>query len=94
MSRTADVVIVGGGVTGTSIAFHLARGGARNVLLLERNALASGGTGLSVGIVRQLYIARVGERGFGQLKSSIGGERLTQERVLRHRELVSRWQRD
>ena len=55
MSRTADVVIVGGGVTGTSIAFHLAGRGARNVLLLERNALASGGTGLSVGIVRQLY---------------------------------------
>ena len=55
MSRTAGVVIVGGGVTGTSIAFHLARLGVRDVLLLERTALASGGTGRSVGIVRQLY---------------------------------------
>ena len=42
------MAVVGGGVTGTSIAFHLAGRGARNVLLLERNALASGGTGLSV----------------------------------------------
>lgn len=55
MSRTAGVVIVGGGVTGTSIAFHLASLGARDVLLLERDTLASGGTGRSVGIVRQLY---------------------------------------
>jgi glycine/D-amino acid oxidase-like deaminating enzyme len=55
VSRTASVVIVGGGVTGTSIAFHLAGLGVRGVLLLERNALASGGTGRSVGIVRQLY---------------------------------------
>src|SRR4029077_17908579 len=55
VSRTAGVVIVGGGVTGTSIAFHLAGLGVRDVLLLERNTLASGGTGRSVGIVRQLY---------------------------------------
>ena len=55
MSRTAGVVIVGGGVTGASIAFHLAGLGVRDVLVLERNALASGGTGRSVGIVRQLY---------------------------------------
>ena len=55
MSRTAAVVIIGGGVTGTSIAFHLAGLGVRDVLLLERDALASGGTGRSVGIVRQLY---------------------------------------
>jgi glycine/D-amino acid oxidase-like deaminating enzyme len=55
VSRTTGVVIVGGGVTGTSLAFHLAGLGVRDVLLLERNALASGGTGRSVGIVRQLY---------------------------------------
>jgi len=55
VSRRAGVVIVGGGVTGTSIAFHLAGLGVRDVLLLERDALASGGTGRSVGIVRQLY---------------------------------------
>jgi len=55
MTRTADVVIVGGGVTGCSIAFHLAERGVRDVVVLERRFLASGGTGRSVGIMRQLY---------------------------------------
>jgi sarcosine oxidase, subunit beta len=53
--RHAEVVIIGGGVTGASIAFHLATSGVRDVLVLERHSLASGGTGRSVGIVRQLY---------------------------------------
>src|SRR5439155_1113681 len=53
--RHAEVIIIGGGVTGASIAFHLTAVGARDVLLLERKFLASGGTGRSVGIVRQLY---------------------------------------
>lgn len=55
MRRHAEVVIIGGGVTGASIAFHLAASGVRDVLVLERHSLASGGTGRSVGIVRQLY---------------------------------------
>jgi sarcosine oxidase subunit beta len=55
VSRRAEVVIIGGGVTGASIAFHLAEAGVRDVLLVERRFLASGGTGRSVGIVRQLY---------------------------------------
>ena len=55
MSRTADVVIIGGGVTGCSLAFHLAGRGVRRVLLLERRFLGAGGTGRSVGIIRQLY---------------------------------------
>jgi sarcosine oxidase subunit beta len=55
MNRTADVVIIGGGVTGASIAFHLAGIGVRRVVVLERRFLASGGTGRSVGVVRQLY---------------------------------------
>jgi len=53
--RHAEVVIIGGGVTGASIAFNLAAIGVRDVLLLERKSLAAGGTGWSVGIVRQLY---------------------------------------
>jgi sarcosine oxidase subunit beta len=56
--RTADAVIIGGGVTGVSIAFHLAGLGVRRVLVLERRFLGSGGTGRSVGIVRQLYPTR------------------------------------
>jgi sarcosine oxidase subunit beta len=55
VTRTADVVIIGGGVTGVSVAFHLAGAGVRRVVVLERRFLASGGTGRSVGIVRQLY---------------------------------------
>jgi glycine/D-amino acid oxidase-like deaminating enzyme len=55
VTRTADVVIIGGGVTGVSIAFHLAGADVRRVVVLERRFLASGGTGRSVGIVRQLY---------------------------------------
>lgn len=54
-ARPADVVIIGGGVTGASLAFHLARRGVRRVVVLERHFLASGGTGRSVGILRQLY---------------------------------------
>ena len=55
MTRAADVVIVGGGVTGCSIAFHLAEQGVRDVVVLERRFLAAGGTGRSVGVMRQLY---------------------------------------
>ncbi len=55
MTRTAGVVIVGGGVTGVSIAYHLGRLGVRNIVILERRFLGAGGTGRSVGIVRQLY---------------------------------------
>ena len=55
MSRTADVVIIGGGVTGMSLAFHLARRGAGRVVVLEKKFLAAGGTGYSVGVIRQLY---------------------------------------
>jgi glycine/D-amino acid oxidase-like deaminating enzyme len=55
VTRTADAVVIGGGVTGASIAFHLAGLGMKRVLVLERKFLAAGGTGRSVGIIRQLY---------------------------------------
>ncbi len=55
MTSTADVVIIGGGVTGASLAFHLTGLGVGRVLVLERRFLAAGGTGHSVGIIRQLY---------------------------------------
>jgi sarcosine oxidase subunit beta len=55
MTRTADVVVIGGGVTGASVAFHLTALGLGRVLVLERRFLAAGGTGRSVGIMRQLY---------------------------------------
>jgi sarcosine oxidase subunit beta len=54
-ARTADVVIVGGGVTGLSTAFHLTRRGIRNVVVVDKGAIASGGTGRSSACVRQHY---------------------------------------
>ena len=54
MTETADVVIVGAGVQGASLAFHLARRGVR-VVVLERTAVAAGATGRSSGLVRMHY---------------------------------------
>jgi 4-methylaminobutanoate oxidase (formaldehyde-forming) len=62
MSRTlpvrADVVIVGGGIVGTSIAYHLAKLGIRNTVLLERKQLTSGTTWHAAGLVGQLRASR------------------------------------
>src|SRR5882672_12806396 len=55
MTRTADVVVIGGGANGTSTAFHLALLGVRNVVLLERRELAAGATGKSGALVRMHY---------------------------------------
>jgi glycine/D-amino acid oxidase-like deaminating enzyme len=57
MREMADVVVIGGGVTGCSIAWHLTRGGAR-VRLVERSDIAAGSSGASPGIVRQYYADR------------------------------------
>jgi sarcosine oxidase, subunit beta len=55
LPQTADVVVIGGGVIGTSIAFYLARMGVGQVILLERKHLAAGSTGTSSGLVRMHY---------------------------------------
>jgi sarcosine oxidase, subunit beta len=54
-TRTADVVIIGGGVTGASTAYHLTRRGVRDVIVVDKGTLASGGTGRSSACVRQHY---------------------------------------
>src|SRR6266540_302528 len=54
MVRTADVVVVGGGVNGTSIAYALASKGATCVLV-EKGAVASGASGRSSALVRMHY---------------------------------------
>ncbi|MBO8153078.1 FAD-binding oxidoreductase [Thermovirga sp.] len=43
--NTADAVIVGGGIQGCSIAYHLAKFGMKNVVVLEKNTVCSGSTG-------------------------------------------------
>ena len=50
----AEVVVVGGGITGTSVAFHLAEAGV-DVCLLERSELASGSTSRAAGGVRAQF---------------------------------------
>jgi 4-methylaminobutanoate oxidase (formaldehyde-forming) len=50
----ARIVVIGGGVGGTSVAYHLAERGERDVLLLDRDELTSGSTFHSAGLVGQL----------------------------------------
>src|SRR5260370_6656839 len=52
MHETADVVVIGAGVNGASLAYHLALFGVRKVLVLEHNIAARGATVLSTGFVR------------------------------------------
>jgi len=54
--HTADVVIVGGGIVGSSIAYHLVAAGCKNVLVLERETTqGKGSTGKSMGGVRAQF---------------------------------------
>ena len=49
----AQVVVIGGGVTGCSVAYHLAQAGWRDVLLVEKSQLTSGSTCHAAGLVTQ-----------------------------------------
>jgi 4-methylaminobutanoate oxidase (formaldehyde-forming) len=53
MSERAQVVVIGGGIAGTSVAYHLAQAGVRDVLLLEKGELTSGSTHHAAGLVTQ-----------------------------------------
>ena len=55
MPESAEVVIVGGGVVGTSAAYHLAELGVTDVVLLERDTLGSGSTSKSAGGIRTQF---------------------------------------
>tara|TARA_B100001123_G_scaffold58349_1_gene62764 strand:- start:356 stop:1525 length:1170 start_codon:yes stop_codon:yes gene_type:complete len=62
MKSHASVVIVGGGVMGCSIAYHLASKGVRDIVLVERDSLGSGSTGRSSGIIRMHYSTEINTR--------------------------------
>ena len=56
MTRTADVVVIGAGIVGSSIAFHITEAGCKNVLVLERETRQGlGSTGKSMGGVRAQF---------------------------------------
>jgi glycine cleavage system aminomethyltransferase T/glycine/D-amino acid oxidase-like deaminating enzyme len=74
----ARVVIIGGGVGGASIAYHLAQLGERDVILLDRSELTSGSTFHSAGLV-------------GQLRSSVSLTQMMMDSVSLYRELDCGW---
>ena len=47
MTNTADIVVIGAGVQGASLAYYLARAGAGKIVLLEKTYIAGGPTGKS-----------------------------------------------
>ncbi len=56
MTETADVVIIGSGIVGSSVAYHLAEQGCTNILVIEREAhQGKGSTGKSMGGVRAQF---------------------------------------
>jgi glycine cleavage system aminomethyltransferase T/glycine/D-amino acid oxidase-like deaminating enzyme len=74
----ARVVIIGGGVGGASIAYHLAQLGERDVVVLDRNELTSGSTFHSAGLV-------------GQLRGSVSLTRMMMDSVALYRQLDCGW---
>src|SRR3954463_8199610 len=81
LPSTADIIVIGGGIMGTSIAWQLASRGAGNVVLLERSTLASGASGRTGALLRQHYSNRpeatLASRSlemFANWKEHIGGD--------------------
>src|SRR5262245_13756564 len=80
MATTGDVLVVGGGVIGCSIAFHLARRRVGRVVLLEKAFLGAGSSGKSGAIIRQHYsnpltvaMARKSLAVFENFSDAVGG---------------------
>lgn len=70
---TADIVIVGGGIIGTCLAYHLARRGATHIVLLEREELAAGSSGRATGGIRQQFADEI------DIRFSIAGVRFYEQ---------------
>jgi len=54
LPQQAEVIVIGGGIVGASTAYHLAKLGYKDVVLLERHQLTSGSTWHAAGLVGQL----------------------------------------
>lgn len=59
MEKVADVVIIGGGVIGLSIAYHLGKKKAGKIILLEKGQLGEGSTGRCVGGIRTQFSTEI-----------------------------------
>jgi len=55
MNKTADIVIIGGGITGCAIAYNLAKKGMKNIVIVEKKFIASGATGACGAGIRQQW---------------------------------------
>ncbi|OKH24369.1 NAD(P)/FAD-dependent oxidoreductase [Chroogloeocystis siderophila] len=80
MAETADIVVVGGGCIGASVALYLAQNHAGKVVLLEQKELANGASGKGIGIVRTHYthpvlaeLAYLSQQRFHNFKELYGG---------------------
>ena len=79
LPQHAEVVVIGAGIVGCSIAYHLAKMGWKDVVVLERSAIVSGTTAHSAGLVTQLRhtraltdISRYGVQLYQDLKDETG----------------------
>jgi sarcosine oxidase subunit beta len=78
-SKSYDVIVIGGGILGSTTAYYLKKHGVSKVLLVERGDVASGGTGKSAAIVRSYYsipvmarLAKEAVKLFHNLEDEIG----------------------
>src|ERR1700733_16150036 len=78
---TADIVILGAGVMGTAIAFHLAKRRVGKIVILDKGHVAQGGSGRSSALIRMHYsyppevqLALVSLKMFEHWSDEVGGD--------------------
>jgi sarcosine oxidase subunit beta len=102
--RSSEVVVIGGGVMGTSAAYHLTRAGVSDVVLVEAGDLAGGSSGKPLGGVRAQFSdpanVALGLRSLGRFRRfhaelgvDIGLRQVGYLFAIRHREDVSRFEK-
>ena len=87
MKNVAEVVIIGGGIQGISLAYHLAKKGLSDVLVLEMNTLGSGSSGRSATVIgyafqteNSLHLTQISLAAFERFQDELGAV-VSQNRV-------------